>query len=105
MRRILSFFDRHRMRYVGAAVGYSITRDKEGKEKYVHQAVWILQENLAGKRSSKKVGDAGNSQLANSVEARVKAWLMGGPLPDLDPKYRLGHPRGKLLMIEGGKAS
>lgn len=65
---------------------------------------WILREHRVFGRSAKLIGDAGNSEYAQDIRAKVLTWKRGGTLPALDQDTRQQPAATVLKLHDGGKS-
>lgn len=102
-----AFLSRFKWSYIGAVHGTTNTVDEKnnivpGSHRYGY---WILEKRGDGKRRSTLIGNPGSSPFATKQKASVKAWVCGGPLPELEEDFRPGPNRGNLVVLHGGKDS
>ncbi|MCA1298028.1 hypothetical protein [Stappia indica] len=91
-------------RYVGTVSARTVYVNRKGET--IRGAVefgrWILTEGVFGRRA-KLIGDPGASALVDIKRSAVKAWLAGGPLPDLDEETRPRGPAPVLRIVKSGE--
>lgn len=94
---------KYHWRYLGSCVAETFITNNGVQTGLTYSQHYLLMVRGDGKRKVKKTGDnyANSSLYGRKVEASVKAWLCGGPLPEfVTLDYR---PAGKLITIQGGK--
>ncbi len=80
----MNIFARLSFKWVGTVEGRTEYTREDGTVSSETRGYWVLTENGFGQRRAKKIGSAGDSPFANDMEAQVKAWVFGGPIPPLD---------------------
>ena len=101
MNQLKNFLDRFKSKYVGTVTAQTYIIDEAGNKTGVtYRGRWILTTGPFNKRKAKLIGHGGYSDFAINQRTRVTAWLLGGPLPQLDSDTQLEtKPRAKAPVI------